>query len=232
MAGQNIMGGVNRQNVQRIVKTKAEGSNYIGVGDNLLDFGAEKSFLKEDGCGKIFSFNLTNSSPTNDVKLALFPGFFSEGSTYLEDCVIVKDGEVGEDDVLSCKGNPEQIDAIMSYLLANPSRLRAIKVKADDESQLDFPIIYRNVNPFNGKIDQKRIPAQYQRSGDNNTKVIELTDINWLLGPNNLLMTTIGKGRSVVISLVFGASLDTEMGLQKKADEALANACALGYPVQ
>lgn len=230
MAGQNIIGGINRSNVQRIVKTKAEGSNYIGVGDNLLDFGAEKSFLKEDGCGKIFSFNLTNSSTEEDVKLTLFPGNFEEGSSYLDDCSVVADGEVGEN--LICKGNPEQIDAIMSYLKANPSRLRAIKVKADNESQLDFPIIYRNVNPFHGKVDQKRIPAQYQRSGDNNTKVIELTDINWLLGPNNLLMTTVGRGRTVVISLVFGASLDTEMGLQKKADEALANACALGYPVQ
>jgi len=124
-----------------------------------------------------------------------------------------------------------EIDALLAYVKANPSRLRAIKIKADNESQLDYPIVYRQINPFTGYIDQKRIPAQYQRSGDNNTKVIELTDINWILGADNLLLTTIGAGRTVVISLVFGASLDTEKGLQKKADEAMANAAALGFNV-
>lgn len=226
--GQNIMGDkLNRSNVQRIVKAKAEGSNYIGVGDNLLDFGAEKSFLKEDGCGKIFSLNVVNASADKDIKLALFPGNFAEGSAYLDGCSLIAEGTVAEK--LTCNGTPESIDALLAYLKANPTRLRAIKVKADNESQLDYPIIYRNVNPFTGKVDQKRIPAQYQRSGDNNTKVIELTDINWILGANNIILTTIGKGRSVVISFVFGASLDTEKGLQKKADEALANASALGF---
>lgn len=230
MSGQNIMGAMNRSNVQRIVKTKAEGSNYIGAGDNLLDFGAEKSFMKEDGCGKIFSLNVINASSSDDIKLALFAGNFSAGSSYLDSCNPIAEGTVATS--LTCNGTPESIDALTAYLKANPTRLRAIKVKADNESQLDFPIIYRQVNPFSGKVDQKRIPAQYQRSGDNNTKVIELTDINWILGPDNILLTTIGKGRSVVISLVFGASLDCEKGLMKKADEAAANAAALGYQVQ
>lgn len=229
--GQNILGGgINRSNVQRIVKTKAEGSNYIGVGDNLLDFGAEKSFLKEDNAGKIFSFNITSdSSASGDIKVALMPGNFASGSDYLDSSTPIAEGTVATS--LTCNGTPEKIDALLAYLKANPSRLRAIKIKADNESQLDFPIVYRSINPFTGYIDQKRIPAQYQRSGDNNTKVIELTDINWILGPDNILMTTIGKGRSVVISLVFGASLDTEKGLQKKADEAIANASALGFQV-
>jgi len=225
--GQNILdGGVNRHNVQRIVKTKAEGSNYIGVGDNLLDFGAAQSFLKEDNCGKIFSFNIVNSGQSA-IKVALAPGNFATGSSYLDSSNIIAEGTVATD--LSCSGTPEKIDALLAYVKANPSRLRAIKIKADNESQLDFPIIFRQINPFTGYVDQKRIPAQYQRSGDNNTKVIELTDINWILGADNILLTTIGAGRSVVISLVFGASLDTEKGLQKKADEAMANAAALGF---
>ena len=225
--GQNILGGgVNRNNVQRIVKTKAEGSNYIGVGDNLLDFGAAQSFLKEDNCGKIFSFNIVNGG-ASAIKVALAPGNFATGSSYLDSSNIIAEGTVATD--LTCSGTPEKIDALLAYVKANPSRLRAIKIKADNESQLDYPIIYRNVNPFKGYVDEKRIPAQSQRSGDNNTKVIELTDINWILGADNILLTTIGAGRSVVISLVFGASLDTEKGLQKKADEAMANAAALGF---
>lgn len=227
--GQNILGGgVNRNNVQRIVKAKAEGSNYIGVGDNLLDFGSANSFLKEDNCGKIFSFNIT-STGQSAIKVALSAGGFAAGSSYLDSSNIIAEGTVATD--LTCSGTPEKIDALLAYVKANPSRLRAIKIKADNESQLDYPIIYRNVNPFKGYVDEKRIPAQYQRSGDNNTKVIELTDINWILGADNILMTTIGAGRSVVISLIFGASLDTEKGLQKKADEAMANAAALGFSV-
>ena len=226
--GQNILGGnnMNRNNVQRIVKTKAEGSNYIGVGDNLLDFGAAQSFLKEDNCGKIFSFNIVNAG-LSAIKVALAPGNFATGSSYLDSSNIIAEGTVATD--LTCSGTPEKIDALLAYVKANPSRLRAIKIKADNESQLDYPIIFRQINPFTGYVDQKRIPAQYQRSGDNNTKVIELTDINWILGADNILLTTIGAGRSVVISLVFGASLDTEKGLQKKADEAMANAAALGF---
>lgn len=226
--GQNILGGnnMNRNNVQRIVKTKAEGSNYIGVGDNLLDFGAAQSFLKEDNCGKIFSFNIVNGG-SSAIKVALAPGNFATGSSYLDSSNIIAEGTVATD--LTCSGTPEKIDALLAYVKANPSRLRAIKIKADNESQLDYPIIFRQINPFTGYVDQKRIPAQYQRSGDNNTKVIELTDINWILGADNILLTTIGAGRSVVISLVFGASLDTEKGLQKKADEAMANAAALGF---
>lgn len=227
--GQNILGGgVNRNNVQRIIKAKSEGSNYIGVGDNLLDFGSANSFLKEDNCGKIFSFNITSTSQSA-IKVALSAGGFAAGSSYLDSSNIIAEGTVATD--LTCSGTPEKIDALLAYVKANPSRLRAIKIKADNESQLDYPIIYRNVNPFKGYVDEKRIPAQYQRSGDNNTKVIELTDINWILGADNILMTTIGAGRSVVISLIFGASLDTEKGLQKKADEAMANAAALGFNV-
>ena len=224
---QNIMGGATRQNVQSIVKRRAEGGNYIGVGDNLLDFGSANSFLKEDNTGKIFSFNVTNSSESNDIKLALFAGGFPAGSTYLDSSNIIAEGTVATN--LTCNGTPESIDALLTYVKANPSRLRAIKIKADNESQLDFPIIYRNVNPFTGYVDQKRIPAQYQRAMDQNTKVIELTDIDWILGADNILMTTIGKGRSVVISLVFGASLDTEKGLMNKAKEASANIASLGF---
>lgn len=228
--GQNILGGnVNRGNVQRIVKTKAEGSNYIGVGDNLLDFGSAQSFLKEDNCGKIFSFNIVNGG-SSAIKVALSAGGFAAGSSYLDSSNIIAEGTVATD--LTCSGTPEKIDALLAYVKANPSRLRAIKIKADNESQLDYPIIYRQINPFTGYVDQKRIPAQYQRAMDQNTKVIELTDINWILGADNILLTTIGAGRSVVISLVFGASLDTEKGLQKKADEAMANAAALGFSAQ
>mgnify|MGYP003407491127 FL=1 len=227
--GQNILDGkINRNNVQRIAKLKAEGSNYIGVGDNLLDFGSANSFLKEDNCGKIFSFNITNGGQSA-IKVALSAGGFAAGSSYLDSSNIIAEGTVATD--LTCSGTPEKIDALLAYVKANPSRLRAIKIKADNESQLDYPIVYRQINPFTGYIDQKRIPAQYQRSGDNNTKVIELTDINWILGADNILLTTIGAGRTVVISLVFGASLDTEKGLQKKADEAMANAAALGFSV-
>lgn len=230
MAGQNIMGGnINRSNVQRIVRTKAEGSNYIGVGDNLLDFGSAQSFLKEDNCGKIFSFNIVNAG-SSPIKVALNAGGFGAGSSYLDSSNLIAEGTVATD--LTCTGTPEKIDALLSYIKANPSRLRAIKIKADNESQLDYPIIYRQVNPFTGYVDQKRIPAQYQNSTDQNTKVIQLTDINWILGADNLLLTTIGAGRTVVISLVFGASLDTEKGLQKKADEAMANAAALGFSAQ
>lgn len=226
MAGQNILGGgINRSNVQRIVRTKAEGSNYIGAGDNLLDFGASQSFLKEDNCGKIFSFNLHNAG-SSAMPVALFAGNFAEGSDYLDNSNIIVEGTVATD--VTATGTPERIDALIAYLKANPSRLRAIKIKVDDESQLDYPVIFRHINPFKGKQDEKRIPAQYQRSGDNNTKVIELTDINWILGADNILLTTIGAGRSVVVSLVFGASLDTEMGLMKKADEANINMANLG----
>lgn len=122
--GQNIMGDkLNRSNVQRIVKAKAEGSNYIGVGDNLLDFGAEKSFLKEDGCGKIFSLNVVNAAADTDIKLALFPGNFAEGSAYLDGCSLIAEGTVAEK--LTCNGTPESIDAFLAYLKANPTRLRA-----------------------------------------------------------------------------------------------------------
>ncbi len=92
MKGQDIMGGMNRSNVQRIVKTKAEGSNYIGVGDNLLDFGAANSFLKEDGCGKIFSINIANQSSSDDIKVALFAGNFSVGDEYLDESTPIADG--------------------------------------------------------------------------------------------------------------------------------------------
>lgn len=230
MAGQNILGGgINRSNVQRITRTKAEGTNYIGAGDNLLDFGASQSFLREDNCGKIFSFNL-HSIAGEATQVALFAGNFAEDSAYLDGAKIIKEGTVA--DAITTSGTPEKIDALFAYVKANPSRLRAIKIKVDDESQLDYPVVFRHINPFKGKQDEKRIPAQYQRSGDNNTKVIELTDINWILGADNILLTTIGAGRTVVVSLVFGASLDTEMGLMKKADEANINMANLGVQVQ
>ena len=226
MSGQNIMGGINRQNVQQVVRRKAEGSNYIGVGDNLLDFGSAKSFLQEDNAGKIFSINISNTG-ASELAVALFAGNFAEGSSYLGSAKVVKDGEIVAD--LNAKGTPEKIEALSAYMKANPSRLRAIKVKADDEAQLDYAITYKSVSPFKSPITEERIPSQYASSKDQNSKVIELTDIDWILGADNILLTTIGAGRSVVISLVFGASLDTEKGLQNKAKEAMQNAAVLGF---
>lgn len=220
------MGGINRSNVQQVVRRKAEGGNYIGVGDNLLDFGSANSFLKEDNSGKIFSINITNKSES-ELAVALFAGNFAEGSSYLGSAKVVKDGEIVTN--LSAKGTPEKIEALSAYMRANPSRLKAIKVKTDDEAQLDYAITYKSVSPFKSPVTEERIPSQYASSKDQNSKVIELTDIDWLLGADNILLTTIGAGRSVVLTLVFGASLDTEKGLQNKAREAMANAASLGF---
>lgn len=220
------MGGINRSNVQQVVRRKAEGGNYIGVGDNLLDFGSANSFLKEDNSGKIFSINISNTG-ASELAVALFAGNFVEGSSYLSGAKIVKDGEIVTN--LNAKGTPEKIEALSAYMRANPSRLKAIKVKTDDEAQLDYAITYKSVSPFKSPVTEERIPSQYASSKDQNSKVIELTDIDWLLGADNILLTTIGAGRSVVLTLVFGASLDTEKGLQNKAREAMANAASLGF---
>lgn len=223
---QNIMGGINRSNVQQVVRRKAEGGNYIGVGDNLLDFGSANSFLKEDNSGKIFSINISNTG-ASELAVALFAGNFVEGSSYLSGAKIVKDGEIVSN--VNAKGTPEKIEALSAYMKANPSRLKAIKVKTDDEAQLDYAITYKSVSPFKSPTTEERIPSQYASSKDQNSKVIELTDIDWILGADNILLTTIGAGRSVVLTLVFGASLDTEKGLQNKAREAMANAASLGF---
>lgn len=218
--------------MQKALQGKAEGSNYTGAGDNLLDFGSASSFLDENKTGKKHQVKIQNTG-TEDIRLALFPAFFTDPAlikTGIAVDAILADGEitVSANKKAVVSGAPRPVVNLLGYLKNNPTRIQSIHLKVDAASQLDESFLLRSESPFASAREVQRYPSDYQKSSDSNQNVIVIDDISdWVLSDSNALIYTVRAGRTVNISFTFGTSLDASKGLEKKATEAAINVAVM-----
>lgn len=206
--------------LQKALKGKAEGANYYGANDNMLDFRSASSFIDEDNCGKRFQFTVKNTSDAA-VKVNLNP------AVVVADYQDLKEGEVATG--VTAAGSPRSIQTLLAYVAKNPTRIQAIKMKVDDASQLDEPLVLRHETPWASYTEEQRIPSDFQDQNTNRENIADINDIQgWLLSSEDTMLLTVGAGRTVNISITFGASLDTAQALSKKASEAAENV-AIAY---
>ena len=222
--------------ISEVLSSNAEGSGYVGIGDTMLDFGVAKSFADEDSSGREFQIKLI-STGTSDVTVALSPAFFTaaadikDASGAAVDAILVEGVviNVSTTHIVNASGYPRTITSLLGYSDLNPMRIKQIKFKVDDADQLDEAIVYRSEHPFGQSADDRRVPASYSSSKDNNEKVITIDDIeDWVFGGSQVWVYKIRAGRTVTITLRAGAILDAAKALNNKANLAITN-LILGY---
>ena len=212
---------ISEKMVQDALNARAEGNGYTGAGDNMIDFGSASSFVDEDSSAKRFSLKITNKSAV-DVLLQL-----NEIIAGIEGSKVVKEGTVVEN--VTAKGSPRSIEILKNYIASNPIRLRSIKLNVDNVEQLDQPLRYIVETPFKTGVEEERIPSNYQNQDTNNPLMTEVTDIKeWVLSKFSTVAFKVGAGRTVNLSILFGASIDLKKALDKKAVEA-AQTVATAY---
>jgi hypothetical protein len=200
--------------LEKAMGAKAEGQTYTGAGDNMVDFGAARSFMNEDDSAKRVNIVLKNASQA-DVDIQ-----FNDIIENVASANILKEGTIITD--VTAKGSPRSCDVLAKYVHVCPIRIRAIKLNAKYATQLDYPLRYRTENPFTkNAVEVERIPSNYQSQDTNNPNMVEVKDITgWQLSDLSTILYTVGAGQEVTVTILFGAALDTAGALGKKAEDA------------
>ena len=207
--------------MEKALAGKAEGSGYIGSGDNMLDFRGANSFVDENGSGKRFQLKIVNASNSADAKINLNPAVSVSGYESLKEGTVMTS--------VTANGTPRSIDVFLAYVKANATRIQEIKIKVSDSGQLDEALKYYQETPWESQKEEQRIPSDFQDSDTNNEKIAKITDIQkWQLSAMDTLLYTVRSGVTVNISILFGASLDCAIALRNKAQEAGENV-AIAY---
>lgn len=196
---------------------RAEGSNYTGAGDNFVNFGDGASFMDEDSTSKIFTLRLVSTEASNTIKLQLHKIL----SGTLASHKLIKQGTV--DTNVTCAGDPNSADLLVAFLEKHPSRLRSIKFSVDNAAQLDEPIKLVQDDVFGSQTVKQLIPSTFQSQNTQNPKMVEIPaeDLEkWVMSDRSTISYGIQAGRTVALTLRFGASIDEHQALENKAQEA------------
>ncbi len=207
---------IDEKAMQKALAAKGEGNNYIGAGDNLLDFRNGSSFIDENATGKNFTVTITNGA-SSDCKVQLHSILSGTQSGYN----LLKEGTVTTS--VTCNGKPNSADLLIEYLKKYPTRVNRIKFSVSDASQLDEDITLLECDVFGSEKKISVTPSTYQGAETQNPKMVALdaTAIpNWTLSDRATLLYNVVAGKTVTLTISFGASVDTHAALQKKADEA------------
>ena len=204
----------------------ADGSqeNYVGLGDDMVNFGSADSFIDESDAAREFTMRITNNTSTTQ-KIQLNEILENvAGHTLLKEGNIVTEGEDDSAVHMVAAGDPRSIDVLLEYIKKNPIRVRAIKFNVSSEQQLDEPLKYQTQTPFMTDSTIQKVPSTFQDQNTNNTKTVEVELKDWILGHSSTILYSIRSGVSVNLTFFFGASLDASKALEKKYNRAKATA--------
>jgi len=204
----------------KLLENKAQGSNYIGAGDDMLDFGKSSSFIQEDKTGYSFQIILKNTHATAAKTVEI-----SKGLVAADGAIALKDGTT---DSVQIAGHPQKSEMLSALLEMSVVRINQIRVKTDDEAQFDEALRYAKQTPYGIGAEELRIPATYQNASDNKNVVI-ISDVqDWILGGDRKLSYTVRAGRSVTLTFIMGGAINLASALETKANNAKEN-IALAY---
>lgn len=200
--------------LEKAMGAKAEGQTYTGAGDNMVSFGAAKSFMNEDDSARRVNIVLKNNSQA-DVDIQ-----FNDILENVSGAHVLQEGTIITD--VTAKGSPRSCDVLGKYIHVCPIRIRGIKLNAKNAAQLDYALRYRTEDPFTkNAVEVERIPSNYQSQDTNNPNMVEVKDItDWQLSDLSTLLYTVGAQQEVTMTILFGASLDIAGALGKKANDA------------
>ena len=212
--------------MKEALMANADGSqeNYVGLGDDMVNFGSADSFIDESDAAREFTMRITNNTSTTQ-KIQLNEILENvAGHTLLKEGNVVTEGEGNSAVHMVAAGDPRSIDVLLEYIKKNPIRVRAIKFNVSSEQQLDEPLKYQTQTPFMTDSTIQKVPSTFQDQNTNNTKTVEVELKDWILGHRSTILYSIRSGVSVNLTFFFGASLDASKALEKKYNRAKATA--------
>lgn len=214
---------ISNKELQEALKANADGSvQYIGLNDDMLNFGDAESFVDEGDASREFTIKLTNTTVAaqkiqfNDM----IAGTIS-GHTLLAEGDVVS---VDSSHKLTCEGDPRSFDVLKALIKETPLRVREIRFNVSDASQLDEPIKYHVETPFMTGTTKQLVPSNFQDQNTQNTKTTVVPFKDAILGYDSTLSYVIRAGVTVTMVLRFGASVDAANALRKKHAAAVATA--------
>lgn len=225
MSKKGILGDIEitSKEMQEALKANADGSaSYIGLNDDMLDFGQAESFVDEADGAKEFTIRLINNADTTQRIQ------FNEILENVTNHHLLKEGDVAdvEGKKLVANGDPRSLNTLIALIKQTPMRIRSMKINVNDAAQLDEPIKYHCETPFKTSSTEQKIPSTYQDQNTNNVKTVEVSFKNWILGYDSTLLYAIRPGVTVNLTICFGASVSTASALRKKYSAAVSSAAA------
>lgn len=214
---------ISNKELQEALKANADGSiQYIGLNDDMLNFGDAESFVDEGDAEREFTIKLSNST-ANPQKIQF--NDFIAGT--LASHTLLAEGDVVTVDAshkLTCEGDPRSFNVLKALIKETPLRVREIRFNVSDAAQLDEPIKYHVETPFMTGSTKQLVPSNYQDQNTQNTKTTVVPFKNCILGYDSTLSYVIRSGVTVTMVLRFGASVDLANALRKKYAAAVATA--------
>lgn len=109
------------------------------------------------------------------------------------------------------------IPYVQRFVSRNPTAIISASLSVDNEAQLSHAIEFTQSSPFRSLGSQLIVPKSHQKSGDANTKLVEVPFVTTQLDDQTQMMITIGAGRSMEITLFMGAMQNSAAGFAATA---------------
>ena len=190
------------------------------------------TFIDERNNGMNIHISLSNNG-VEDKRIALFAGDLENVAEILkvagisvdaiaaEGAVITKtDGETTTT-VVNCIA--KNLAYLQRYIRRNPSRIGKIQLTTDDQSQFNKEITVTKVCPFQGLGTQSFLPMTYKAPGDQAEKMVVIDFKHLQVDDQTVMDVVIGAGRTLYVSIFFGASNNGAYTLDAQARELLGN---------
>ena len=181
------------------------------------------TFIDERNSGSAIHVSLVNKG-TADKRIALFAGDLASVEEILKVAGISVDAIAQEGiNVTDVTCIAKNLVYLQSYIRRNASRIMKIQLTVDDQSQLNKEITVTKVCPFQGMGSQSFLPMTYKAPGDNSEKMVVIDFKHLQVDDQTILDFVVGAGRSLYVSIFFGASNNGAYTLDAQARELLGN---------
>ncbi len=194
---------------------------YSGQGDVSLDLGPGGNSFADAEVGSVTLQIINDLEAGQTKKIVICPGWYWKATDIKDENGNPLDGIIAEKiaEKLTVTSSNGSVADFLNYLKYHPSTLKEIKVKVNDENDLDIPLFYRELSPLGASSSDKLIPSTYANEHQDNPKMITIPQVqtkNWVLGVDSLLYTSVKAGHSLSITFTFGASANSFKELKRK----------------
>ena len=205
---------LSEKDFENATKAKAN-TGYLGAGDPLLDLGKASSFAYENKTCRVFNVIFKNKSQDKTI----YVQFNNMLSGVKDKHNLLQNGLVEES--LQIEGTTNDATLLAAYLEKYPTRIHSMKFKVDNPDQLDEAIKLYYLNVFGDPNTESITPALKHSENTNNPNVVEIDScVDWICSDKSTILYGIRPGRTVNLTINFGASIDTAHYLNTQAVEA------------
>lgn len=179
----------------------------------IKEFSGNAAEMKSPFSGKNVTFKVASAgSAATDHLLAICQGWYPSKDAIKDSngnacSSIITDGtyDTTTNDTITATGVGCKVVDVVNMLRTTPCRIKGIKVKVDDETQLSQEIQFLELTPEGSKVISKVIPSNSKTENNQDAKLasINLLEENIITGPDALFLMKLGAGRTATITIFY-----------------------------